>query len=134
MTGPHFEGRGIFPTFYVDFDGDGLQVVFCPHTRAFPRSRLSFVLLRPWKQIDAYLFRYNIHMAEGGGRFYPADGARGDQYGRELGERWLKAHEFLNLDNKSATGRLTATQDQKDAWDHVKGSDVYAQRLITSSW
>jgi hypothetical protein len=130
MTGPHFEELGDFPTFYVEFEEDELQVVFCPHTRAYPRPMLSFVLLRPWKQLDAYLFRYNIHATERGGRFYPADDAQNDLYGPQLGQRWLRALDFLDLDNTSALDRRNATQERKDAWDYVKGSGVFARRLL----
>jgi len=122
----------MFPTFYVEFD-DHLEVVFFPHSIAYPRPKLSFVLLRPSKQTGAYLFRYNIHTPERGGKFYRADEAEDDQYGPELGERWLSALAFLNLDNTSATERLGTTQDKKDAWDYAKGSDVYAAIISQSS-
>ena len=111
-------------TVIVEFD-DGLQVVFYAHSAAVPRPKLSYVELRSF-WTDEQLARFNVHESAGGGKFQLLDNS---VHGAELGARWEQAHHHLDVDRQSPTLRLGTTDELRFAWDHVKGSLVYAQRL-----
>ncbi len=110
----------------VEFD-DGLHVVFCAHSVAVPRPKLSYVDLRSFWTGER-LARFNVHESTGGGKFRLLDDSVD---GAELGVRWEEAHHYLDIDRQSPTLRLGITDERRTAWDHVKGSLVYAQRLKT---
>ena len=108
----------------VDFD-DAMQVKFYPYPGFTLRPKLSHVVL--WSFVAGkQLARYNVHTPDGGGKFCLV---HGHSYAKELGQRWEEAHDLLNIDALPTTERLGVTDDDRIAWDCVKGSLPYARRL-----
>jgi hypothetical protein len=128
VDGPYYDNFGNeHSTFYVDFY-DGFQVVFCPYARPVPPPRLSYVLFR-FGVTGEELDRFNVHLAEGGGKFVQvrpsgvaADAYDPCKYRREFGEHWELA--YLKLQPEPFD-----SPERRRAWSYLEGSLIYAKQL-----